>query len=309
MQKRGFMKKARYIVATISFIVFLACLVYILIFLVEGYDNRKQREQLKERINSIEEINKSNELSATDGNNTANETSKTNGVSTTNGNGTADENGITDEIGTSDEADNIISSEEVIAKEMIPKYQTLYDENSDFIGWISIDETEIDYPVMHVSGDNHYYINHNFDKEKERHGSLFLDESCDVLLPSTNYMIYGHNMKDGTMFHDLRYYKEKSYYEKHKMIHFDTIYEDADYEIIAIFLSEVYNKDEDIFKYYQFIQADNENEFNDYIKNIKALSLYKIDVTAEYGDQLLTLSTCDYSNENGRMAVVARKIK
>jgi len=285
MQKRGFMKKARYIVATISFIVFLACLAYILIFLVGGYDNRKQREQLKEKINSTEEINESNEMSTTD------------------------ENGKTDKINTSDEANTITSSEEVIVKKMTAKYQTLYDENPDYIGWISIDDTEIDYPVMHISGDNQFYINHNFDKEKERHGSLFLDKSCDVLLPSTNYMIYGHNMKDGTMFHDLRYYKEKSYYEKHKIIHFDTIYEDADYEIIAVFLSEVYNKDENVFKYYQFIQADNENEFNDYIKNIKALSLYKIDVTAEYGDQLLTLSTCDYSNENGRMVVVAKKIK
>ena len=104
-------------------------------------------------------------------------------------------------------------------------------------------------------------------------------------------------------------YKNEEYYNTHKTIRLTTKKEDAEYEIIAVFLSRVYYKSEtDVFRYYYFINAENEQEFNDYVQNSKDASLYDIEATAQYGDQLLTLSTCEYSQEDGRLAVVARKI-
>ena len=112
------------------------------------------------------------------------------------------------------------------------------------------------------------------------------------------------------MFVNLINYKDEDYYKTHKTIRFTTNQEDAEYEIISVFLSRVYYKSEtDVFRYYYFINAENEQEFNDYVENSKKASLYNIEATATYGDQLMTLSTCEFSQEDGRLAVVARKIK
>lgn len=103
-------------------------------------------------------------------------------------------------------------------------------------------------------------------------------------------------------------YKDEEYYKTHKTIRFTTNEEDAEYEIISVFLSRVYYKSEtNVFRYYQFVNAENEQEFNEYVQNSKKASLYDIQATAEYGDQLMTLSTCEFSQEDGRLAVVARK--
>lgn len=290
------MKKARNIIAAFFFFIFLSCTAYIFVYLKDGYDNRKQMEQLKEKVCTyIEgEFNTKEQIS------TMEETEVDYSL-------LGERELKTGEVATVSVSES--ESEEIIVKSILPKYQKLYEENTELSGWITIDDTVIDYPVMHIPEDNNFYLNHNFYKEKDRYGSLFLDKSCNVLLPSTNYIIYGHNMKDGSMFGDLMNYKEKSFYEQHNIIHFDTIYEVADYEIIAVFLSEVYNKNEDVFKYYQFTKVNNKDEFNEYIKNIKELSLYEIDITAVFGEQLLTLSTCEYSTENGRLAIVAKKLQ
>jgi len=110
------------------------------------------------------------------------------------------------------------------------------------------------------------------------------------------------------MFVDLLNYKNEDYYKTHKTIRFTTNEEDAEYEIISVFLSRVYYKTEtDVFRYYYFINAENEEEFNEFVNNSKKASLYDIDATAQYGDQLLTLSTCEFSQKDGRLAVVAKK--
>lgn len=110
------------------------------------------------------------------------------------------------------------------------------------------------------------------------------------------------------MFGDLDNYREKSFYEKHSLISFDTLYEERTYEIISVFLSQVYDEDEDIFKYYYFYDAKNEQEFDDFYENIKRLALYDTGVGAEYGDTFLTLSTCAYHVEDGRLVVVAKRL-
>lgn len=105
-------------------------------------------------------------------------------------------------------------------------------------------------------------------------------------------------------------YKNEEYYKTHKTIRFTTNQEDAEYEIISVFLSRVYYKSEtNVFRYYKFVNAANEQEFNEYVQNSKKASLYNIEPTAVYGDQLMTLSTCEFSQEDGRLAIVAKKIK
>lgn len=191
---------------------------------------------------------------------------------------------------------------------VLDKYAELYRLNSDLVGWISIDDTRIDYPVMQTVFDEEYYLHRGYDKEEADEGLPFMDSRCNVNKPSTNLLIYGHNMKNGDMFADLLKYEDKSYYENHKFIRFDTIYEECIYEIIAVFRSRVAFVDENTFRFYNFIESHSTAEFYDYMANIRNLSLYDIDATAISDDYLLTLTTCEYSTDDGRFVVVARKI-
>ena len=190
---------------------------------------------------------------------------------------------------------------------VLPKYETLYKSNNKLIGWIKIADTNIDYPVMQTT-DNEYYLNHNFDQEESKAGALFLDYQCDVVSGCDNYIIYGHHLSSGGMFSKLSDYQSKSYYEKHKYINFDTIYEEGTYQVMFAFRSRVYDSDQVVFKYYQFINATSEEEFTSYMNEMRKDSFYDTGVEAYYGDQLLTLSTCDYNEKNGRFVVVAKRI-
>ncbi len=115
-------------------------------------------------------------------------------------------------------------------------------------------------------------------------------------------------MNNGKMFSSLIKYANKDFYEKHKIIHFDTIYEKGNYEVMYAFRSRVYAADVITFKYYQFIDADSKEEFDSNMEEMAAISLIDTGVTAHLGDKLLTLSTCDYQEQNGRFVVVAKKI-
>ena len=192
--------------------------------------------------------------------------------------------------------------------EKMKKVKKLKEQYDDIVAWIEIEGTEINYPVMQGE-DNDFYMSHNYKKEESKRGSIFLDKSYDWSIPSSNLLLYGHNnSKDGSIFADLIKYKKFDFYKKHKTIKFTTPEEDAEYEIISVFLSRVYYKNEEnVFRYYYFINAENEEEYNEYVKNAKEASLYNTGKTAKYGDQLLTLSTCEYSQEDGRLVVVARK--
>jgi len=189
------------------------------------------------------------------------------------------------------------------------KIEELQKENSDIVGWLEIENSNINYPVLQTS-DNSFYMTHDYRKEYSRDGSLFLDKDYDWNLPSTNLLIYGHNnIGSSEMFVELLNYQDEEYYNTHKTIRLTTNKEDVEYEIIAVFKSRVYYKSEkNVFRYYYFINANNEEEFNEFVNNSKKASIYNIEATATYGDSLLTLSTCSYHTEDGRFAVVARKI-
>lgn len=191
---------------------------------------------------------------------------------------------------------------------VLPEYETLYNKNKKLIGWLKIDNTNIDYPVMQTAN-NEYYLDHNFNQEYDKNGSLFLDAACDVVNRNTNLIIYGHHMKSGKMFGNLNSYSSKEYCEKHSTIRFDTIYEKGLYQVMYVFRSRIFNEDEVVFKYYQFLDAASEKEFASNMQEMAALSLYDTGVTAVFGDELLTLSTCDSSEQDGRFVVVAKRIK
>ncbi len=191
---------------------------------------------------------------------------------------------------------------------VLDEYKSLYNQNKNLIGWLKIADTNIDYPVMQTD-DNEFYLDHDINHKQDKNGTLFMDYQCDVLKPSSNLIIYGHNMRSGNMFGNLDKYKSVEYYKKHPIISFDTIYEKATYEIMYVFNSHIYTEDEITFKYYQMIDIDSEKEFDSNMKNMQEMSLYQTGVEASYGDQLLTLSTCDYEEEDGRFVVVAKRIQ
>lgn len=197
---------------------------------------------------------------------------------------------------------------ERIIPDVLDEYKNLYDSNKRLIGWLKIDDTKIDYPVMQTTN-NEYFLNHNFNQQTDRNGALFLDKDCDVLAPSTNLIIYGHHMKSGNMFGTLDKYSSEEYYKEHPIIQFDSIYEKGTYEIMYVFRSRIYNEEDVVFKYYQFIDAMSQQEFESNMAEMAALSLYDTGVTASYGDHLLTLSTCDYYVNDGRFVVVAKRIE
>lgn len=188
---------------------------------------------------------------------------------------------------------------------VMEKYRALYQENSDLVGWLSIEGTSINYPVTQRE-DDEYYLHHDFYGEDSRYGCLYVKNQADVDTPGTNFIIYGHNMKDGSMFGELDLYRKESFWREHPGISFDTLYEERTYEIIAVFRSQVYQPDQEVFKYYQFYQAEDQEEFSRFYENIKELSLYDTGVTATFGDSFLTLSTCSYHVKDGRFVVVAK---
>ena len=179
----------------------------------------------------------------------------------------------------------------------------LYKIINDIIGWIKIENSNIDYPVMQTKENPNYYLKRNFYKQYSILGTPYMAENCNIE-KSDNLIIYGHHINGNKLFGELENYKSKKYYDTHKIIKFYTMTENAEYEIIAIFKTVAYTG----FQYYKFYNAEDEREFNTFIEKCKELSFYDTKKTAVYGDKLITLSTCEYSNENGRLVIVARKI-
>ena len=184
----------------------------------------------------------------------------------------------------------------------------LHEQNPDIVGWIKIDDTRVDYPVMWTPDDPEFYLRRNFQKEDSVAGTPFLD-AASTMPGSSNWLIYGHNMKNGTMFHDTLKYEGKAFYDGHKTIHFDTLEGEGLYEIVAVCYTQIYEENAQVFKYYQYASIVDEASFDAYVQGVKALSIYDTGVTPVWGDQLITLSTCEYSVEDGRFIIVARKVQ
>ena len=189
-----------------------------------------------------------------------------------------------------------------IIKEVV-NIKELYKVNNDIIGWIKIENTNINYPVMQTKENPNYYLKRNFYNQYSDYGTPYLSEYCNIKT-SDNLIIYAHNMNGKKMFGELENYKMKTYYDNHQIINFYTMQENEKYEIISVFKTIAYTG----FEYYKFYYAKDKREFDTFVNKCKELSFFDTGKTAKYGDKLITLSTCENSNKDGRLVVVARKI-
>lgn len=187
-------------------------------------------------------------------------------------------------------------------REILPEYQVLVDWNPDFVGWLEIENTAINYPVVQTAEDPEYYLYRHFDGDKNSRGCLFAEATCDVAL-SDNVTVYGHNMTDGTMFADLLRYADPAFLDSHPLIRFDSRREHRSYRIFAVFRTTAIAGEG--FEYHKFTDARNEADFNAFIDHILAISLYPTDITPQYGDQVLCLSTCESYEDHERFVVAA----
>lgn len=190
---------------------------------------------------------------------------------------------------------------------ILREYAPIYNMNSDTVGWIRIDGTHINYPVMQTPDEPNYYLKRDFYKQDYRYGSIYAHETASLKPVSDNVTLYGHNMADSSMFADLHNYKDEEYYKEHPYITFDTLYAHQTYKVFAVL--ETTDWLATGFAYHYFVDGD-EGEFSDFVAEAKALSLYDTGESAVYGNKLLTLSTCDNdtSDSHGRFVVIAKKV-
>lgn len=198
-------------------------------------------------------------------------------------------------------------------EEYVDEFAALYERNKDFVGWVEIEGTPLNYPVV-KGKDNDYYLTHNFDGKRERHGTPFMDYRNDIDRLNANTVLHGHNMKsDNQMFSELEnYYKGKNainYYRQHPVIKFDTLNAKMEWKIFAVFACGVNTKDEDFLAYYDYLMASSEEDYMKWVEEFKSRSIYDIPVDVQVGDNLLTLSTCYYEKEDQRLVVVARRVR
>ena len=191
--------------------------------------------------------------------------------------------------------------------DILDEYKNIYIKNKSVVGWLTIEGTGIDYPVMQTVN-NDYYLDHDFNGKEDKNGSIFLDCNCNAMFRSTNLIIYGHHMKSGKMFGNLKKYESEDYCKEHNIIQFDTIYEKGLYEVMYVFRDNIKDAEDVSFKYYQFIDAASPEEFDSNMNAMSEMSLYDTGVTATYGDDILTLSTCNGSTSTARFVVVAKRI-
>ena len=228
--------------------------------------------------------------------------------------------------------------EEVI--EPLEKYWKLLYINPYIFGWLKIDNTLIDAPVVYTPGSQNYFLHRALDGSEESTGTLFV--AVNWRKENNNTIIYGHNMKDGTAFGSLAQFADESFGRSHHRLHFDTLYEERDFELYGVFYSQIddedletdeareeddkaveegeldlggeqgywdpyrIEKDEDDgrFRYYYFTDLSSKDDFEYFANSVKERSLYDMGIDAEWGDEFVTLSTCSYHVRNGRFVVV-----
>lgn len=184
------------------------------------------------------------------------------------------------------------------------QYEKLKNQNEDSIGWITIPDTNIHYPVMYRQGDNDFYLHHNFQKENSIAGTPFLDGNCNPLSENENLILYAHHMKDGSMFAGLMKYEEQTYYEEHKYIQLYIQNQKHTYEIFAVCRISA-NHEQEIYDMIQLAQT----EYTSYLQTVKERALYITNTYPTKQEKLLLLSTCEYTKENGRLVVLAKEIQ
>lgn len=185
-------------------------------------------------------------------------------------------------------------------------YGALQNENPDFVGWLRIENTNIDYPVMYTPDDPQFYLRRAFDKTDSISGTPFIGANCD--LGSDCAIIYGHNMKNGTMFGTLNSYEEKEFCLENPSFALTTLTEVREYEVFAAVKCRILDDDESGFRYYDSSGKLSEAEYAALIEWLVKNALYDTGITPEYGEQILILSTCSYHTLNGRFLLASRRV-
>lgn len=216
--------------------------------------------------------------------------------------------------------DPIVTEPPVVIPEPLEKYADYYEQNSDFIGWISIPSLKnskgklyVDYPVVQAA-DNEKYIDLSFEGKKSSSGCIYADYKVPITATShaDNITLYGHSMKDGTFFRKVLDYKNGvDFVKEHYIINFDTRWEENRYVVVACFLIGIYEwqDDEPLFEYFKCRNFDTQKDFDYFYENIMHRSYYLSDIDCKYGDEFITLSTCAYDFKDSRYVVVARKVR
>ena len=180
--------------------------------------------------------------------------------------------------------------------------------NEDIKGWIKIEDTRIDYPVLRKENNNDFYLHHDYKKNPSKHGSIFIDSSCKLGMDSKNIILHGHHMNNGSMFADIVKFKNPDFCKKHQIIDFRDIKGKSKWEVIAVFVVDTSAQNTEIFNYI-VPDFESEKKFLDYVSETKKRSVVKIDSEVSADDRLMTLSTCSYETEGSRTVIVAKNLK
>ena len=191
---------------------------------------------------------------------------------------------------------------------ILPQYRDMYMLNPDLVGWITVQNSDIDYPVVQ-NEDNEYYLRRDFFGEENKNGQIILEATCDPYTPSYNLVISGHNMRNTSMFSRLvDYYKQKTDWRKHKYVQFDSLMEERMYVVVAAFYAADYAEDEEGFRYSADLQYRIDVER--WLDQVKDYELYDTEIDVEFGDEFLTLTTCNSTRrKNGRFVVICRRLR
>lgn len=190
---------------------------------------------------------------------------------------------------------------------MIPEYMELYERNPEMVGTISIPDTNIDYPIMYSFDDPDFYLNHDFDKNENSHGSIFLGK--DTSIDSSAIILYGHYMKDGTMFADLYKFLDEEFFNVHQYLEIHSLYEMKNYQVIAVFKDYVHTASDESFKFYNYYGEPEEEQFDEFKEFLMTHSIYTRDLEfLTYKDTVAQLVTCSYHVDNGRLVVVCKEV-
>lgn len=291
-EKKGFIKsvfpckgdKVSDVVRKIIVLAAVAVLIYAIVMIIYSYTAKNdQIEQEREYLNSLLNDSHTNDV-------------------------------IQIELGKDD--DNAQNDEQKTV-EILSEYADLYNENNDMVGYLRVGTLIADgFPVTQYT-DNDYYLNHSFLGKESVYGNPYVDYEQQITptqLPG-NVIIYGHNTNlDKNMFNPLTYYADRNYdgfnlLKDTYRINFDTIYERGEYLIFAIFVTNTREDQGEVFEYHKVVNFNNEDEFNDYVSECLDRSYYYTGVDLEYGDQILTLSTCNFTWSDARTVIVARKVR
>lgn len=192
-------------------------------------------------------------------------------------------------------------------EDILPEFRELYEMNHDLVGWLTIPGTKIDYPVVQCD-DSEYYLSHDFFGKENKNGQIILDTKCDPYTPSYNLVISGHNMFNEAMFGPLLEFVSPNHWKRHKLLEFDVLTEKRQYVIFAAFASADYDVDEEGFRYNADIQYRVDAER--WLEQVRENQMYDTEIDAAFGDEFLTLTTCNRRfRERGRMVVVCRRIR